>query len=307
MLQAAFIVMQFIISAKAGLVNAVDGPANVQVQQQVQAGALIETAPRGKVEILLNPGSFLRLGEDSEAVLDSVDLTNIAIRILVGSAIIEASNVEKDSPIRVTDGSLNVLITAPGLYRFSANTADVVEGELRTEDSARSIGEGWQIKATSSDEATSYDEAKIDSLEPLSALELWSQDRSKQIASAETRSSETDSAANMPPAYPSYAMYLSYPSYPSPFLYPGGSLSPYGYSPRIAPYYTPFSFFQWYGGGYGFYQPLTPTPLLVPYYRVPTRPILRPSPGVRPPSVTPYHPAPRPLPSRPGGGFRGHR
>src|SRR6516164_793942 len=147
MLQAAFIVMQFIISAKAGLVNAVDGPANVQVQQQVQAGALIETAPRGKVEILPNPGSFLRLGEDSEAVLDSVDLTNIAIRILVGSAIIEASNVEKDSPIRVTDGSLNVLITAPGLYRFSANTADVVEGELRTEDSARSIGEGWQIKA----------------------------------------------------------------------------------------------------------------------------------------------------------------
>src|SRR5579862_9184219 len=128
MLQAAFIVMQFIISAKAGLVNAVEGPVNVQVQQQVEAGAPIQTAPMGKVEILLNPGSFLRLDENSEAVLDSVELTNIAIRILAGSAIVESSSVEKDNPIRVTDGSLSVLITAPGLYKFTANTAAVLEG-----------------------------------------------------------------------------------------------------------------------------------------------------------------------------------
>jgi hypothetical protein len=304
MLQAAFIVMQFIISAKAGLVNAVDGPANVQVHQQLQAGAPIETAPRGMVEVLLNPQTFLRLGENSEAVLDSVDLTNIAVRVLAGSAIIDSSSIEKDSPIRVTDGSLNVLITSPGLYEFSANTASVVQGELRTEDSTRTVTKGWQI-TTRGDQDVSYEEAKIDASEPVTALEQWNQDRSQQIASADARSAQTDDAANFPPSYPSYPLYPSYPGYQSPLLYPGG---PYAYGPRITPFYTPFSFFNLYGGGYGFYQPLIPTaPLLIPYVPAPPRPILRPSPGVRPPSSVPFHPAPAPRPSRPGGGFRGHR
>jgi hypothetical protein len=35
MLTTAFVIMQFIISAKAGLVNAVEGTANVRVQEQV--------------------------------------------------------------------------------------------------------------------------------------------------------------------------------------------------------------------------------------------------------------------------------
>ncbi len=34
MLTAAFLIMQFIISAKAGLVNAVEGPANVRIHRR---------------------------------------------------------------------------------------------------------------------------------------------------------------------------------------------------------------------------------------------------------------------------------
>ncbi len=310
MLTAAFVMMQFIISAKAGLVNAVEGTANVRLQEQVQAGAVIQTAPKSRVEILLNPGSFLRLGENSEALLDSVDLTNIAIRILAGDAIVESSSIDKDSPIRVTDGSLNVLIVAPGKYRFSENTAFVVDGELRTDDSTHSIKKGWDIKASPGDpsieERPSYDEGKIDSSQPVTPLEEWSQQRTQQIASADTRSSETDSASNsLPP---------SYPSYPTPFLYPGSNIPSYGYSPRIAPYFSPFSN-PWYSGGsggYSYYQPFVPTPppLIYPYFVRPVRPILRPSPNVpRPPATTPFHPTgPRPLPSRPGGGIgRGRR
>jgi hypothetical protein len=311
MLIAAFVIMQFIISAKAGLVNAVEGTANVTVQQQVPAGNLIQTGLGGRVEVLLNPGSFLRLGENSEAVLDSVDLSNIAVHILAGSAIVESSSIDKDSPIRLTDGSLTVLIVEPGTYGFSENTAFVVEGQLRTDDSAHSIKKGWQIKASpgepSADPGSSYNEAKIDSSQPVTPLEEWSQQRSQQIASADTRSSETDSALNNLP---------SYPSYPTPFLYPGGgSIPSYGYGPRIAPSFSPFSYYPWYGGGFGaysYYQPFVPTPppLIYPYFVRPVRPILRPSPALpRPPVTTPFHPTgPRPLPSRPGGAIgRGRR
>jgi hypothetical protein len=118
MITTAFLVMQFIISAKAGLVNAVDGTANVHVQEMVSAGAPIQTGPSGRVEILLNPGTFLRLGEDSQAVLDSVDLTDVRVTILSGSAVIECNSIQKDSPITVTDGTETVSISKPGTYRF---------------------------------------------------------------------------------------------------------------------------------------------------------------------------------------------
>src|SRR5215831_16822537 len=129
MVIAAFVVLQFIISAKAGLVNAVEGSANVRIQEQVPAGQPIQTSDNGRVEILLNPGSFLRLGENSVAVLDSVELTNINIRILSGSAIIEAGSVEKDGPIRVTSGESTTSIAAPGLYPFSVDTASAKQIE----------------------------------------------------------------------------------------------------------------------------------------------------------------------------------
>ena len=118
MITTAFLVMQFIISAKAGLVNAVEGTANVRVQELVPAGSPIQTGPAGRVEILLNPGTYLRLGENSEAVLDSVELTNVQVRIPSGSAVIDCSAVEKGSPIRVTDGAATLWISNPGTYRF---------------------------------------------------------------------------------------------------------------------------------------------------------------------------------------------
>jgi hypothetical protein len=118
MMTIAFLMMQFIISAKAGLVNAVEGTSNVHLSQQVAAGAPIQTGPAGRVEVLLNPGTYLRLDENSEAVLDSVELTDIQLHIVSGSAIIDCTAVEKDAPIRVTDGSDTLVISKPGTYRF---------------------------------------------------------------------------------------------------------------------------------------------------------------------------------------------
>jgi len=299
MLLAAFVLMQFIISAKAGLVNAVEGPANVRLQEQVPAGSAIQTGSTGRAEILLNPASFLRLGENSEAVLDSVELTNIDVRIVSGSAIIDSASVEKAGPIRVNYGVLSVLIVAPGLYRFSENTAFVLDGELRTEDSAHSINKGWQIKALPGDQGPSYEEARIQSADQATPLDQWNQQRSQQIASADSRSSEANSGLNR-----------QTPPYLGSFLYPG-ALPPHRFGFSVVPTITPFSFFQWYNGGYSFFQPLMPRPSLGFYpsfYIGRPRPIGRPSPNLPRPPTAPILPGPRPIPSRPGGGIsRGHR
>src|SRR5713101_5685326 len=71
---------KYIVSARAGVVNVVEGEATVTRARpfatpdmlisgdELLTGDTVKTGPRGRAEVLLNPGSFLRLGEGSEFV-----------------------------------------------------------------------------------------------------------------------------------------------------------------------------------------------------------------------------------------------
>src|SRR6058998_1989586 len=179
MLPVIFFLLQYMVSAKAGLVNYVDGQVNVRLHEQITAGAPIETGLQSHVELLLNPGSFLRIGEDSQVVLDSVELSNTAVRIVKGAALIEASDIDKQIPIRVTTGNLQVLIVSPGTYRFSDGTALVLEGKLRTADKSTTIKRGHQVTSF----GDSYTVSNI-VVQPNGELDLWSSQRSAALAKA---------------------------------------------------------------------------------------------------------------------------
>src|SRR5215831_16021505 len=142
MLTSVLLLMQFVVSAKAGFVNYVDGTATVRRQQQVQVGTPIQTQSGSHVELLLSPGSFLRIGENSQVVFDSVDLSNIELRIISGSAMIESATVNKDFPIHVTSGGVKASIVAAGLYRFSADSAVVLNGKLHDDNSGSVVKKG---------------------------------------------------------------------------------------------------------------------------------------------------------------------
>jgi FecR protein len=128
------IALQYIVSAKAAWVNYVDVQVSVQMHEQVAVDMPIETGPRSHAELLLSPGSFLRVGEQSSVVFDSIELTNIAVRVLKGAAIIEVAEADKHTTIHVATGNLRTVIVSPGLYRFSGDTAIVMDGKLRTVD-----------------------------------------------------------------------------------------------------------------------------------------------------------------------------
>jgi len=174
-----FALMQYIVSAKAGLVNYIDGQANVRLREQVAASTPIQTAAQSHVELLLNPGSYLRLGENSAVVLDSTELTNIAVRLVDGAAIIEAADIDKQAPIHVTTGNLRVLIVSPGLYRFSAGTALVLDGKLRMADSSMTVKKGHKI-ALLGDSYVDGNGAVAFS----DGLDRWSEKRSSDLARA---------------------------------------------------------------------------------------------------------------------------
>jgi hypothetical protein len=174
-----WVLLQLLVSAKAGLVNYVDGSATVQVHEQVSVGKPIQTGSGGHVEVLLNPGSFLRLATNSTAILDSDDLADIALRITAGSALIDAASVDKHAPIHVTAGNLRALIVSPGLYRFSINEASVFDGKIEIADSSLSAKKGQRLTWV----AGQYDETQLTSTVE-DDLDVWSRQRSALLAQA---------------------------------------------------------------------------------------------------------------------------
>jgi hypothetical protein len=179
------------ISAKAGLVNYVDGQSNVRVHQQVMAGESVETGPQSHAELLLNPGSFLRVDERSKVILDSVELARIGVHVVEGAALIEVADIGKETPIRVTTGNLRALIIAPGVYRLSDNTAAVLDGRLRLVDKSKTVKKGHQVTLL----AGNYVVNSIDGI-PNDGLDRWSRERSGDLARANAAAYHDQSAGN---------------------------------------------------------------------------------------------------------------
>ena len=91
----------------------------------------MKTGPGGAVEILLNPGSYLRMGENSKVVLDRVELSDISIHILEGSMVIASKGFDKELPLNVTTGNLKMDIIKDGIYLFDQGKVVVVDGKIR--------------------------------------------------------------------------------------------------------------------------------------------------------------------------------
>src|SRR6185295_5668265 len=122
---------RFGISAKAGGVNAVTGRVSVKrdgkptrlvtSQDDLESGDIVSTSVSGQVEVLLNPGTYLRLAERSEFVMEDTSLDNLLVRLNKGSAIIEATGPgEAELYIPIVTAQQRMTIVRPGVYRINA-------------------------------------------------------------------------------------------------------------------------------------------------------------------------------------------
>jgi FecR protein len=219
---------QFLVSTKAGLVNYVQGTATVKAASTVPAGQIIRTGAGGAVEILLNPGSYLRMGENSRVVLDQVELYDIAARILEGSMIIEANGFSKETPLKVTSGDLKMEIIKDGIYLFADGKVVVVDGRIRDASNGLLYGKGYEI---SNDQG--YRARKVKTF--TTALELWSQKRDAAISSANLNVSRSLRQVPNLPIGSLLDVWLWYPAFGSFIYMPGARYrSPYGYHYQTA-------------------------------------------------------------------------
>ena len=104
--------------------------------------------------MLLTPGVFLRLGDNSELRMISPGLTDTQVELVGGEAQIEVTDITKDNHIRVLDHGVSTTLLKKGLYAFNADTpaVSVYDGkaEVQSGDNRIPIGKGKQVLLTGS-------------------------------------------------------------------------------------------------------------------------------------------------------------
>lgn len=267
---------KFVISAKAGGINAITGQASVfrgesdwqqlMITDDLEAGDRVRTAYDGRVEILLNPGSYLRVGSNSEIELSNNALDNLEFRLTRGTAIVEATAADGiDLNINISTPHTKLAIVRQGLYRLNVVPGDATElivrkGRVILSDSHTKVKDGNKVVFS----ATAVSVAKLTKEEKKRAkeedLNVWSKQRAETLAKANRRI--TDRAFNS-----AFAAYRDWDPFSRsrtglwfydvgarcytflPFFY--GLSSPYGNSYSTS-FYSPI----WYPGrGYGNNQP----------------------------------------------------
>lgn len=191
-----------VISAKAGGINAITGQATMRgkgesdwqqlmVTDDLNSGDRVRTASDGRIEILLNPGSYLRVGGNSEVELSDNSLANVEVRLVKGTAIVEATGVDGvELNININTPHTKIGIVRHGLYRVSVVPGDATElivrkGRVILGDSQTKVKAGNKVVFNQ----TNVSVAKMTKEEKKreEQIDAWSKERAETLAKANRR------------------------------------------------------------------------------------------------------------------------
>jgi len=124
---------QSVISAHSGTLHYSEGEVTVDGQVPHQkAGTFAEVKNNqelqtqvGRAEVLLTPGAFLRLGENSGIRMTSNKLDDTQVAFLKGSAIVDFVEVTKDTAVKISYQDYDVTFLKKGIYRFDSEPAQL--------------------------------------------------------------------------------------------------------------------------------------------------------------------------------------
>jgi FecR protein len=193
---------KFVISARAGGVNAVTGGASLRphgnsewqqltIKEDLEKGDIVRTGRDGRVEMLLNPGSYMRIGENSEFELADNSLENLEVRLIRGTAIVEVTGADdQELFIGITTPHTRLSIVRRGLYRLNVVPGDNTElivrkGRVMLEDSHTKVKGGNKVVFTGG----SFSVAKLQKTDKKDwdTFEGWSKERGQTLAKANSK------------------------------------------------------------------------------------------------------------------------
>ncbi len=261
--------------ALPGTLNYVEGQATIgnQTLDSKSVGSVdlltgqTLTTGNGKAEILLTPGVFFRVGDNSAATMISPNLTNTEVDLSKGQAMVEVAEIHKDNLLRVQEDGATTQLLKTGLYAFNADqgSVQVYKGEALVQDNDRyvKVKDGHELDVNNSAKLRTVKFNK-DTYEQ-SDLYRFSNLRSEYLAEANANAAQI--------YYPGAVGWYGAGWYWDPLFWdytwiPGAGI---GYSPFGWGFYSPF----WVGYSpffYGGYYPYG-------YNRGPARPYYGAHPG----------------------------
>jgi hypothetical protein len=183
---------QQVISVRSGLIHYAEGDILVNGQPHkietskfpmVQEGQTLATASGGRVEVLLTPGVFMRLSENSSMKMLTSSLSNAKVELLSGAALIEVAELHKEHRVAVKLRDSETSVLKPGLYLFDATLGSlrVFDGkaQMASAGGMLTLGRGREARL-GSDQITpvKFNRKKTD------GLYEWSLVRSNTLATA---------------------------------------------------------------------------------------------------------------------------
>ncbi len=253
---------KYVISAKAGGVNYVEGAVSIIRAQgksglllrsdRVEIGDRVTTGDNGRVEILLNPGSFIRLAKNSSFEFGSTDLEDLHLTLDSGSAIFEVFAADEFRvSVFTPKGKLSLIET--GVYRVDISNdgtalLSVTKGkaEVLNGTTATTIKDGRTgTVGTDSVAVAKFDKGKRDEFAE------WSRTRSNDLTKIASSLRPRDINNTILSGfrngrwdvYSSFGLWVYNAQYGYCFLpYGFGWRSPYGgwYHNGINPYFIPY-------------------------------------------------------------------
>jgi hypothetical protein len=271
---------QSVTSAHSGTLHYFEGDVSIDgapVQSkagrfsEIEEQSVLRTA-RGRAEVLLTPGVFLRVAENGAIKVLDNRLLSTRIEILSGTVILESDDPQmsiKDSPVALIYKDYVIRLVKHGLVEISSDPAQmkVYKGEAVVEITSAgasndhaTVREGRVLSFSAALLTEKFNDKVGDD------LYLWARDRSQSLSAANMSSARSlnstgygnADASGYGSGYgsgsgnwsggwhfnPYFDMYTFVPA-------GGTSWNPWGYgfySPgTISSYYTPSSY--WYGGG----------------------------------------------------------
>ncbi len=243
---------QSVISAHSGVLHYSEGTVFVGDKQadgkfgtfpDIKENGHLRTE-QGRAEVLLTPGVFLRLGENSEIRMVTNRLIDTRVEFLSGNAMVEVDDQLKDNSVSIVYKDFTVQLKKHGLYGFEADPAQLKvyngEAEVTSQGNVVQVREGKMLPFTGAMAMEKFDNKDGD------ALWRWSKRRAEYV-----------SVANLSAA--KYVKDSGTSTWNTGAWYYNPYYSMFTFIPGRGTYYSPFGYSLW--SPYTVYNVYAPRPV----------------------------------------------
>jgi hypothetical protein len=252
------------VTPQPGTVNYIEGQAAIGSQTlaetslgsaKLAAGQSLSTA-NGRAEILLTPGVFLRIDDQSSVRMVTPGLADTIMTLEKGRAMIDVAEIRPENNIRINVNGASARLLKPGLYDFNANLGQirVFDGKalVQTASKHTDVGRGHEIVLQAGGKLKDKDFNRKKSADD---FYRWASLRSSYLAEANVNAAQAyagDPAGWNPGSWYGEGWYWD-PSFDAYTFLPGDGIffDPFGWG-FYSPWFAPYGGFGYGGyGGYG--------------------------------------------------------